>query len=266
MQCGAILVYTAGIHRLRELGDVGFENCLNCVPQWRRQRIQVYRNMDDRLRSLACSLLLVEGCAELGWDSQGYIGENGRPMLSGEGHYISLAHAGDYAAVAFSREPVGIDVEETRRFTLERMEKIGRKILTDKEKQYLYNLSHGRIGLVDCSDNLENVLSESGEIKSVDIALTEDVKKRREVSDFDKISNYDGTSSLVTPDCAQTVAFARIWTCKEAYAKRNGKGLSMDLREIETMQEDLFYSCALGEDYVISACGSNLANIREVCI
>ncbi len=209
MQQGTILVYTAGINRLKEADDAEFENCLNRIPQWRRQRILSYRNRDDRLRSLACSLLLAEGCAELGWDPQGYIGENGRPMLLEKGHYISLAHAGDYAVAAFSEEPVGIDVEEIARFTSERREKIGRKILTEAEKEYLHQLMS---------------------------------------------------------DCVQATAFAEIWTRKEAFVKCNGKGLSMDFREIETMQEDLFYSCAQSDNYLISVCGSNLADIREVRI
>lgn len=39
----------------------------------------------------------------------------GKPFLSGRsGEYISISHAGDYVAAAWSRQPIGIDIERHR--------------------------------------------------------------------------------------------------------------------------------------------------------
>ncbi len=59
--------------------------------------------------------------------------KSGRPFLEGEGHggipYLSISHSASYAAVAVSDQPVGIDIEHTRKISAS----VAKKILTPDE-------------------------------------------------------------------------------------------------------------------------------------
>ncbi|MEI7500856.1 MAG: 4'-phosphopantetheinyl transferase superfamily protein [Bacteroidota bacterium] len=56
--------------------------------------------------------------------------ENGKPFLNSGSHYISVSHAGEYAAaVCCKTNPVGIDIEQIK----ERVERVKERFLLKKE-------------------------------------------------------------------------------------------------------------------------------------
>jgi 4'-phosphopantetheinyl transferase len=73
----------------------------------RARRIERLAREEDRLRSLAASLLLCEvlGASEILYGAQG------KPYVTGGPHF-SLSHSGGYAMLAVDDEPVGADIEK----------------------------------------------------------------------------------------------------------------------------------------------------------
>ena len=57
-------------------------------------------------------------------------------------------------------------------------------------------------------------------------------------------------------DCPEEVI--AVWTCKEALLKRDGRGITLPLREVETAGRDDLVTRRVG-DYVISFCGEPAA-------
>ena len=54
----------------------------------------------------------------------------------------------------------------------------------------------------------------------------------------------------------------KIWTCKEAYAKEDGRGLSMDFRTIDTTCRERFFSTLLEKDYWMTVYPAEKEEIR----
>jgi len=91
---------------------------------------------DIRARQwLASRVLLQELLQELGYTDNYQLHQlpSGKPVLSIPGLHISISHAGDYAAVALSKMPIGIDVEKIS----PRIERIQHKFMNDHEKSLL---------------------------------------------------------------------------------------------------------------------------------
>jgi len=84
---------------------------------------------------LASRVLVQELLAELGHTENYQLHRlpSGRPELSIPGLFISISHAGDYAAVALSKSPIGIDVEKIGN----RIERIQHKFMNEYEKTLL---------------------------------------------------------------------------------------------------------------------------------
>ena len=79
------------------------------TPQ-RRADAEKIKPFNDRLHSIAAGLLLgrVLGVTS---DADLKKGEQGKPELAGEGPCFNLSHGGNYAVLAVSDYPVGVDVE-----------------------------------------------------------------------------------------------------------------------------------------------------------
>lgn len=80
---------------------------------------------------LASRILLQDLLQELGLLSDCKLLKlpSGKPILSIPGMHISISHAGDYAAVALSSEPIGVDVEKIG----VRIERIRHKFMNDAD-------------------------------------------------------------------------------------------------------------------------------------
>ena len=91
---------------------------------------------DNRARQwLASRVLLQELLQELGYTTNYQLHRlpSGKPVLSIPGLHVSISHAGEYAAVAISPNPIGIDVEKIS----PRIERIQHKFMNDHEMELL---------------------------------------------------------------------------------------------------------------------------------
>lgn len=100
-----IALYSADIRQIAPFSEALFETL--CPA--RRAAAARYRLPEDRLRALAGGLLMR---AVLGTDDV-LIAPGGKPHLPG-GPEFSLSHSGDYAVLATSETPVGVDIERVR--------------------------------------------------------------------------------------------------------------------------------------------------------
>ena len=89
------------------------EACFSLLTPKRREEALSFRVRDARLLCCAAGLLL---CRVLGVqeDDELSIGPLGKPALAVGGVEFSLSHAGRYAALAVSRQAVGVDTEPVR--------------------------------------------------------------------------------------------------------------------------------------------------------
>lgn len=73
-----------------------------------RERIMAEKLPKRRMEKLACRILLSHLCNEKSISV--YYSENRKPMM--DGYKISFSHSGEFAAVAISSSPIGIDIEK----------------------------------------------------------------------------------------------------------------------------------------------------------
>lgn len=104
-----IRLYAADIRRLDGCTEAHYAR----ISIERRQRINALKSETDKQRCLAAGLLLdtvfkKRAKTEIVRDT------HGKPMLPG-GPCFNLSHAGDYAVLAVSDQPVGVDIERWRR-------------------------------------------------------------------------------------------------------------------------------------------------------
>lgn len=92
-----------------------YEGYEEILPAERLERIRRFRFEEDKIRSLAAGVLLQKEMMARGLSDTCLLktGEHGKPYLDGEGaFYFSISHAGEYAALAVSEWPAGIDIEK----------------------------------------------------------------------------------------------------------------------------------------------------------
>lgn len=99
---------------LREPPDLDLR--VRVLPELRRARAAHFLRGEDRLRCLLAGLLLRRALVDAGLppdlDARLADGPCGRPEWPAElGLYLSLAHSGDWVAVALHSGPIGVDVE-----------------------------------------------------------------------------------------------------------------------------------------------------------
>jgi phosphopantetheinyl transferase len=98
-----------------------------------------------RLQHLAGRLMLKTLFPDFPYDLI-QIADTRKPFLANEAYHFSISHCGDFAAAIVSRDKrVGIDIE----MPTQRIERISRKFLNDKELVWLDKLSY-----VDAGENI----------------------------------------------------------------------------------------------------------------
>ncbi|MGN0348104.1 MAG: 4'-phosphopantetheinyl transferase family protein [Roseburia sp.] len=121
-----------------------FGKSLLLLPELRRKKIERYRHLEDRCRSLGAGLLLEEGLRRRGFTLLDGVrdckkiaiveGEHGKPYFSGcRELFFNMSHAGNYAVAAFSEKEIGVDIECLGRYR----ESIVRRFFCEDEKAYL---------------------------------------------------------------------------------------------------------------------------------
>jgi 4'-phosphopantetheinyl transferase len=99
-------LYMMDIRRVALKYALATEKIRTVYPE-RLRKISRFARAEDRLRSLASSLLLYEtlGASKILYE------ERGKPYVVGGPHF-NLSHSGDYALLAIDDGPVGVDVEK----------------------------------------------------------------------------------------------------------------------------------------------------------
>jgi 4'-phosphopantetheinyl transferase len=98
--------------------DDAYSRALSRLNRDRIEKAEKCRKKDDRLRSVAASLLLDTGLSAYGLslkEADIFMLPCGKPAIKGRPDiHFSLSHGGDHAVAAFSDEEVGVDIEKHR--------------------------------------------------------------------------------------------------------------------------------------------------------
>ena len=97
-----------------------FNKFLKFASKERQEKALAYSHQIGRARSLGAGLLLDEAlrrtCKQVPLPAEISFDKHGAPSLKGfDGVFISISHAGNYAAAAVSSLPVGVDIETIRK-------------------------------------------------------------------------------------------------------------------------------------------------------
>lgn len=111
-------VFLASIEFLNDEGI--FNKFLKFASKERQEKALAYSHQIGRARSLGAGLLLDEAlrrtCKQVPLPAEISFDKHGAPSLKGfDGVFISISHAGNYAAAAVSSLPVGVDIETIRK-------------------------------------------------------------------------------------------------------------------------------------------------------
>lgn len=134
-----------------------YEYALNRVDKKRREKVQRCKNKIDKKRSLLAGLLLRQGLEELGYSFETLefsVTETGKPYVKSDvSIQFSISHAGDYVCCILSDEPVGVDIESSKKtiFLPQKKEvlvSMAKKCLSDREWEcFWYGQERERIFL-----------------------------------------------------------------------------------------------------------------------
>lgn len=96
-----------------------FEKWYHRMPQYRKNKIDKYKPLRSKRLSLGAGILLYKGLEMLGaGDAVIFDDDNQKPHVQGATDLeFNLSHSGNLAVCAFSDTGVGIDVQETERFS-----------------------------------------------------------------------------------------------------------------------------------------------------
>lgn len=100
--------------RLERYTDEAYQTDLTALPEWRREKAQQYKKLDDRKRSVLAFVLLQRALREeygITEIPEFVYNEFGKPSLPNLPIHFSLSHCKDAVACAVSDHNIGIDVE-----------------------------------------------------------------------------------------------------------------------------------------------------------
>lgn len=110
------------------------------LPEYRRKKIESFRNPNGKLESFGAGVLLKKVCSLHGVsDHRIFVGEHGKPQI--EEFYFNLSHSGNMVLCAVSEKPVGCDIEKIETPTL----RIAKRFFTEKENEYLENIEENKM-------------------------------------------------------------------------------------------------------------------------
>ncbi len=122
------------IININVISDSAYNRAFNVMSPSRRAHVERMKLADDRRRSIAGEIIACELLNErFGISQQILRDDNGRPFISGDAVYISIAHSGDYAVCAADRLPIGIDIESISAVTPRLVD----RICTAEEAAYI---------------------------------------------------------------------------------------------------------------------------------
>ena len=123
------------------MSESEFSESLDLIKDMDRERYEhicKIKSEANRMRSLSAGLLIKEMCDRLDVkDARILRDDHGKPYLEGHSElFFNLSHSGEYVALAYGDDPVGIDIQEVRNVP----DSFAQRILNEKEYD-LYDLS-----------------------------------------------------------------------------------------------------------------------------
>lgn len=138
--------------------ETTYQRLYQFLHEERKTQIERYRNAPDKIRSAGVGLLLEYGLQKRGYTLLEQVpdkhlvkmtkGTYGKPYLEGVSNlYFNLSHTGDYAAVVFAKDEVGVDIERKRSANMS----VARRFFTEEERLYLQEIckKHGEGEMLD---------------------------------------------------------------------------------------------------------------------
>lgn len=119
---------------LREMSRADLENMYACCSMERQKKAESLRSEVKRRQSVGAGYLLFLLKKHFSIEEEPVICSGGKPVFPGNSEvYFNLSHSGDYAALAFGRKPLGVDIECVKRANL----KVAKRFFQKEEYEYL---------------------------------------------------------------------------------------------------------------------------------
>lgn len=119
-----------------KVGKLNLAKKLIYLPESKLARIANFKNEKDKKLSVGSYLLLKKilnrHFIRYHYCDFKYL-DNGKPIIEGKKIHFSISHSGDYVAVAISKKPVGVDIQEMREVNLDT-----RKLVFNEEDEKLF--------------------------------------------------------------------------------------------------------------------------------
>ena len=123
---------------IRSFSDVEYNKWYSLMSTDKQQRVDRFRFVDDKKRTVAGEMLARKAIAE--WcgvapESIAFgIKEHGKPYAKDLAVEFNISHSGDMVVCAVDNKPIGIDIEQIRPIDLA----VAKRICTDEELLYLF--------------------------------------------------------------------------------------------------------------------------------
>ena len=128
------------IINIRQLEDEAiFKKMLEFASPYRRQKIALLKNDNDKRRSLGAAIALDKALGGYGLEERAMeyeLGSNGKPFLRYHPEiHFSLSHSKDYAMCSIGSEELGNDIEWVR----DGKEKVAERFFAEEELAWIKN-------------------------------------------------------------------------------------------------------------------------------
>ncbi len=121
-----------------DISDGDIRHCEELMPEERRARIERFRLIDDRRRSVIGELLarrLIAGRCGIPFDAIVFgRTERGKPFAVGLPAEFSISHSGEFVLCAVSDSPVGADIEKIRPVR----DRLIQRVCSDRELDFVW--------------------------------------------------------------------------------------------------------------------------------
>lgn len=130
---------------IAKVGKINLTKKLKYLPESKLKRIADFENEKDKKLSVASYLLLKKILGrhfiKYHYYDFKYL-DNGKPIIEGKKINFSISHSGDYVAVAISKKPVGVDIQEMRDVDLDT-----RKLVFNEQDEKVFQESTNQVDM-----------------------------------------------------------------------------------------------------------------------